>query len=580
MATTESLNDIVSRIVLQHNMVDEDQLDEALALQREIIHTSEGKKPSLERVLLDMGIIKGKQLKGLRYAIIYYLVRKADRFYAKIAVQSDICEPKWINEALREQKRIHLKERRLVRINKILIEKGYINAREDRAILRSIEGLRERRRKRGGGKDAGKPGSKGKRPSEESELIAALSGSGEEETRHDGKGGRAADARSPAGLSDEELQDLEDLGEDLDELSRNQVDETVGVQEDDPKSLAELEALSGIGDTVSPEEVAVDDTAETDQNELLSSGSSLGELDDEDLAAPEEEDPTDDLAADEAARTAGSGSEAGEDEEADEDALGDVDLDVDDEDEDEAEEEEEEVDEEEDTFDSQDDDLGDLDEEEAPPAKAKGGKTPPKAAPAGKASGKKGKPAADEDEEPVVGGPASSSADLDDEDLDDADDLDDLEDEDEPKAKKPAAPKSGGKKPAGKKPADEDEDELEDEDEPEEEEPRAKGKKSAAKDEDEADEEPVAEDIPDKSPKAPPPEPKKKGGLFSFFRREKSAPAPRPAGGKKTSGKKPKASGKADAAEAPEGQEPAAKAPGKKSLADTSKKSGTKRLGR
>ena len=59
MPTAETLNDIVSRIVLQHNMVDEDQLDEALNLQGEILDT-EGKKQSLERVLLDMGILRGK----------------------------------------------------------------------------------------------------------------------------------------------------------------------------------------------------------------------------------------------------------------------------------------------------------------------------------------------------------------------------------------------------------------------------------------------------------------------------------------------------------------------------------------
>ncbi|MDC3379390.1 hypothetical protein OAX78_03815, partial [Planctomycetota bacterium] len=159
MNTTESLNDIVSRIVLQHNMVDEDQLDDALDLQQEILDTK-GSKTSLERVLLDMGILGGKQLKGLRYAIIYYLVRKADRFYGKIATQSDICEEKWVGEALREQKRIHQKQHRLVRINKILIEKGYINSREDRAILRAIEGIREQRKKRKDKKDKKSKGKK------------------------------------------------------------------------------------------------------------------------------------------------------------------------------------------------------------------------------------------------------------------------------------------------------------------------------------------------------------------------------------------------------------------------------------
>ena len=164
----ESLNDIVSRIVLQHNMAEEDKLEEALKLQREIMDT-EGKKQSLERVLLDMGIIKGKQLKGLRYAILYYLVRKADRFYGKIAVQSDICEPKWVDEALTEQKKVHQKERRLVRLNKILLEKGYINAREDRAILRAIEGVRAERKKK-------KTKGDGKKKQKKSEKVAVAAG--------------------------------------------------------------------------------------------------------------------------------------------------------------------------------------------------------------------------------------------------------------------------------------------------------------------------------------------------------------------------------------------------------------------
>src|SRR5262245_49644950 len=89
-ALPESLNDIVSRIVLKHRMVEEDQLEEARSLQQGVLD-GEGKKQSLKDVLVEMGIIRGKQLKALHYAIIYYLVRKADRFYGKIAIQSDIC---------------------------------------------------------------------------------------------------------------------------------------------------------------------------------------------------------------------------------------------------------------------------------------------------------------------------------------------------------------------------------------------------------------------------------------------------------------------------------------------------------
>src|SRR5207237_412652 len=91
------------------------------------------------------------------------LVRKADRFYGKIAVQSDICDEKWVEEALKEQKKIHQKQRKLLRLNKILLDKGYINAREDRAILRAIEGVRSERKKKKGS-DKKKKRTKSPRP--------------------------------------------------------------------------------------------------------------------------------------------------------------------------------------------------------------------------------------------------------------------------------------------------------------------------------------------------------------------------------------------------------------------------------
>lgn len=262
---SETLNDIVSRIVLRHNMVEEEQLDDALVLQREILDT-EGKKESLERVLLDMGILRGKQLKGLRYAIIYYLVRKADRFYGKIAIQSDICEQKWVNAALREQKRIHVKEHRLVRMNKILLEKGYINSRENRAILRAIEGIRERRRKV---REGGKKGKKGRTKARK------------------GKAKRVSEsADSELDLDDE----LDALGP-LDALSDCDIDEGVGATKDDPQSIEELEALSGIGEAL--DDIDVDDIHEVGDEEELDTNSSVGELDDD--LGPSDEDLDADL---------------------------------------------------------------------------------------------------------------------------------------------------------------------------------------------------------------------------------------------------------------------------------------------
>ena len=140
---SESLNDVVSRIVQQHGLANERAIDKAIQRQRKLRKKS-GRKEPLERILVDLGIIKPKHLKGLRYAVLYYLVRKADRFYGKIAVQSELCRQKDVDRALTEQKTLHQKQKRLVRINKILLEAGKLSKAEDKAIQRAIDNLRNK----------------------------------------------------------------------------------------------------------------------------------------------------------------------------------------------------------------------------------------------------------------------------------------------------------------------------------------------------------------------------------------------------------------------------------------------------
>ncbi|MDF1664899.1 MAG: hypothetical protein P1V97_24270 [Planctomycetota bacterium] len=247
---SESLNDIVSRIVLEHGLATEAKLEKAIAKQKKI-RQKDGRKESLERVLVDMGVLKGKQLKGLRYAVLYYLVRKVDRFYGKIAVQSDICEQAWVDQALKEQKRVHQKDRRLVRINKILLEKEYINSNEDRAILKAIDDIRNKKRKKKGAASKDRQSERLKLDEDDPDAVDMLN----------------------SALEDDDL-------------------ELDGLREDD---LDELNEVSGMVEQ-SKEVPIVDDVGDPEDNEMLTKSTDLDEddLDLDDGSGLELDDEDDD----------------------------------------------------------------------------------------------------------------------------------------------------------------------------------------------------------------------------------------------------------------------------------------------
>lgn len=115
-------------------------LDRALAIQR---HAAEqGRYLPLDRILLKLGFLDRDQILGLWRALRYYLWRREDKKYIKLALQSKLITPELAKSCLREQKNAYKHEDQLVRVNEIARQRGYLKASEDRALVEALHRLK------------------------------------------------------------------------------------------------------------------------------------------------------------------------------------------------------------------------------------------------------------------------------------------------------------------------------------------------------------------------------------------------------------------------------------------------------
>jgi hypothetical protein len=149
MATREreSRNDVIIKIVAQHSLATPEQIQDALERQQE--YDEKGQKQPLEGILYELGFLEEMQAKSITRSQIYYSVRKKDKLFGKIAVQSNLAEPEQVEECLNIQKERYNKEHRLARIARLLVEKGYLTALESDAILSAMATLKKARRESG-----------------------------------------------------------------------------------------------------------------------------------------------------------------------------------------------------------------------------------------------------------------------------------------------------------------------------------------------------------------------------------------------------------------------------------------------
>jgi hypothetical protein len=117
-------------------LVEEADLEWALGLRR---HAAEkGRALPLDRILVHFKILTREQADSISLAVRYHVWRKEDKFYAKIAVQSNVLPEPRALECLEHQKRLYRDQGRLRRLNAIAGEKGLVSPKEDRAILAAM----------------------------------------------------------------------------------------------------------------------------------------------------------------------------------------------------------------------------------------------------------------------------------------------------------------------------------------------------------------------------------------------------------------------------------------------------------
>jgi hypothetical protein len=130
------------RALRSSGLVKEADLARALDVQRQA--AERGRALPIDRILLKLGALDRDQILGLWRALRYYLWRREDKFYVKLAQQAKppILTPEAAKSCLREQKNAYKHEDQLLRVNEIARQRGYVKAAEDRALVEAMRKLK------------------------------------------------------------------------------------------------------------------------------------------------------------------------------------------------------------------------------------------------------------------------------------------------------------------------------------------------------------------------------------------------------------------------------------------------------
>jgi hypothetical protein len=117
-------------------LVPESEIDRSLQFQK-FAH-ARGKPLPLDRILLRFGLLDEKKISALYQALTYFLWRKEDKLYGRVAVKNQLITEEDMKACLKEQKKAFNERRELKRVNVIAFEKGLLNPREDRALVTKL----------------------------------------------------------------------------------------------------------------------------------------------------------------------------------------------------------------------------------------------------------------------------------------------------------------------------------------------------------------------------------------------------------------------------------------------------------
>ncbi len=124
---------VLGRLALKHGLLDENQLKEALAIQKE--EKKQGKRSLLGSVLVRKGFITQNHLDFLLSVQIMMETRGLDRQFGAIAVDNGFVENEDLEAALKEQERIFKEDRSVRLIGEILVERGKMDPGDRDSVL-------------------------------------------------------------------------------------------------------------------------------------------------------------------------------------------------------------------------------------------------------------------------------------------------------------------------------------------------------------------------------------------------------------------------------------------------------------
>lgn len=125
------------KVVRESGLVAQEDLERAVHFQKEAL-ARRGSKIPLDRILLKFEILTNDQIAGLWKALEYYVSRKEDKWYCKIALKSKFVREADIQECLKVQKRSYKDDGQLMRLNALLIERGIMKLKEDLAVIKAM----------------------------------------------------------------------------------------------------------------------------------------------------------------------------------------------------------------------------------------------------------------------------------------------------------------------------------------------------------------------------------------------------------------------------------------------------------
>lgn len=123
------------------DVLSNDDLEYALGFQNHARKTT-GRSYPIDRILLKFGYLEEVQIHALYKAIRYFRWRKEDKFFLKIAIQSNLLSERRANLCLQEQKELYKDREELMRVNEIARRRVYLTEKQERAVIDAIKKIK------------------------------------------------------------------------------------------------------------------------------------------------------------------------------------------------------------------------------------------------------------------------------------------------------------------------------------------------------------------------------------------------------------------------------------------------------